>query len=454
MNKSFRFSGRYIWRDGNEVPRVGLYHGALKRIDLDLDADLASKLAVSMAAARRFADFICLPVARGTHGEASLSLAASTAGLVVVYMVDASTAASQRATLAMHARAGVDGMIAYVAGPELVSLQDASDVEARWLDFARELGWASAILGRGSLAQRGALLRGLARASDACGVVLSADDVDGPTRLADTSLVARLLSMRVEDRPAMVVVEGTSKLEARDALARVASLGLTCGYGVVVAAEAHQEALHEQCARLLASAASALGDPRVEDLAIYVADVREGDRVHEDAIHAALVLLRRATGQDARFCFHDRPDLVAPRFLWVPAHGELSEAAWMRLSALARAGSHIVLAGCRLSAKQVSRLEACPRAPSPAAERCQRRSLGRGSITLLGDFAVHDDQSRAAHSALVRALAELAAIDCQAHDYKAHVAGVAPARRLSFAQGQLEAWSAPWRLTWKRLGET
>ncbi|MCA8971417.1 MAG: hypothetical protein KDC95_16610 [Planctomycetes bacterium] len=437
MDTPFQISGRYFWRDGRERPRVGLLFEGTTELDLVADDAAATRLSHDMRAASDIADFVGVrPGPQVRDGAASL--AAAQLDLGVVYPVDVRTKASRRRQLAEYANAGVRGLIVYRCGSELRSPGDARAIESHWIDFAHDIDWPCAVLASGALARRGSVLRGLARASDACGVTLRREDLEGPSRLADLSLVARLLSVRVEDKPAIL------DLDTVRSCARAAALSIACGYGLVLAPAASAATLRP----VLGALPDHLDAPAVEPVATFLSDCNEGDSIHEDPVQGSLVLLKEATGHDARFCFQDRPDLPQPTFLWVCAHGGLTPAAWTRLQAIVHAGCHAVLSCFEPDASQRGKFEALEAMPLAHARTdgpsIERRRLGKGSLTLLAD-AFEFDPRRTTHVAVVRSLARAAGLAC---DEAETARGDRPIRSLRFSEGTIDA-TASASLAWR-----
>ncbi|MCB9881596.1 MAG: hypothetical protein H6832_10900 [Planctomycetes bacterium] len=437
MDTPFQISGRYFWRNGRERPRVGLLFEGTTELDLVSDDEAATRLAHDMRAASDVADFVGVRPGPQVR-DGAVSLAAAQLDLGVVYPVDVRTKANRRHQLAEYASAGVRGLIVYRCGSELHSPGDARAIESHWIDFAHDIDWPCAVLASGALARRGSVLRGLARASDACGVTLRRVDLEGPSRLADLSLVARLLSVRVEDEPAIL------DLDTVHGCARAAALSIACGYGLILAPAASADTLRP----VVGALPDHLDAPTVEPVATFLSDCNEGDSIHEDPVQGSLVLLKEATGRDARFCFQDRPDLPKPTFLWVCAHGGLTPAAWTRLQAIVHSGCHAVLSCFEPNDSQRDKfaaLETAPHAEIPVATSTfDRRRLGKGSLTLLGGAFEHEPR-RPEHVDVVRSLARAAGLPC----HESEIArGDRPVRSLHFSEGAIDA-TANSSLAWR-----
>lgn len=383
MSTRFRNLGRYLTSDGSQRPRLAFLVKPPTAIELAAEsgspsAATESRLEADLREAARHGDLVAVGRAVKDTRDARLSMMAMELRLGVVYVVDDQTSPERLAVLRDYARAGVAGILAYAGGPKLGDPEVARQVESRFSEFASQNAWPLAILASGPLARCGVALRGIARNIDMSGVVLEPDDLDGDVPLPDLSVVARLLAARVEDRPAMLAVEGPA-----DA-ARAAALALGCGYGVVLAPLSAAAEL----APLFAALPENLSDPLLEEAAVFLFDERDGNRVREDAVQGALMLLRRSTGSDVRFCFQDRPDLPPPKLLWVPAHGALSTATWTRLQCMAREGCFIIVSALTLDDDvQARRLESLGVEARLAPPERRARSLATRPVLDCGGHA-------------------------------------------------------------------
>lgn len=457
MSARFHSLGSYLTRDGAQRPYLALLAKPPSAVDRASDAAAAQRrIAADVEYAARYGHMLAIGRGVRENEDTSMSFLASEKGMSVVYVVDGRSSDARLRTLQSYSKAGVEGILAYAGGAHLREQSVARQVEEKITDLAQRLRWPLATLASGPLARHGVALRGLARNTDMSGLVLQPEEIDGPQTLPDLSITARLLAARVEDRPAVLALEGVQSSQ------RATALALACGYGLVIAPSAAGPTL----APLFEALPADIGEAQREDLAVFLFDEREGNPVGEDAIQASLVLLRRATGYDARFCFQDRPDLPAPRLLWVSAHGSLSAAAWTRLQCLARDGCRVVISGLclddsiqerRLASLDIeTRVLDTSRRPSTLANRavldCSSLesgvACGRGSFTFTHSLPEFDPR-RPDALAFARACAERANVAAREDINASTAPNASIGRRLECAKGWIEASTKPVRVAWQ-----
>ena len=339
MTSRYRILGRYLALNGVIRPRLALALRSPTAIEIASDQGACQRhLLAEIEEIAGQADLVMLdarlPAAMGN----SIAIAAMDKGLGVAVSVDTATKSERLEDLRNLARAGLRGILVFLCGHAVQAADCERQVEERYAKLAEELGWPLAVLAAGPLARGGAALRALARSSELCGLSLNSQELTGSGSLPDLSVIARLLAARVEDRPAVL------QLPAPKGAARVCSLALACGYGLILA----DKSLGARLAPFFAELPEQMSDPLIEDCAVFIIDEREGGRIGEDAVQSALLLLARGTGQDARFLFQDRPDLPAAKLVWVAAHGPLSQVSWTQLHCLVRGGAQVIITALTL----------------------------------------------------------------------------------------------------------
>lgn len=450
MKAQFRCLGRYLTRDGVTRPQLALILNPPSAMERALDAaHVKRRIEAEVQDAARHTQILAIGRVVRESEDTTTSLLATELRMNMLYVVDARTTEARLRTLASYAKAGVSGMLVYAGGPRLRDPSVARQVEDKFTDFSRALRWPLAVLAEGPLARYGVALRGIARNTDMSGVVLRPDELEGASPLPDLSVTARLLAARAEDRPAVLALEEVTAAQ------RATALALACGYGLVIAPRAAAPTL----APLFDAFPRDIANPKVEELGVFLFDEREGNPVGEDAIQGALSLMRRSTGLDARFCFQDRPDLPAPRMLWVAAHGALSAAAWTRLQCLARDGCHIVISGLCLDDEiQRRRLESLEIEAEVLDQDARPRLLADQRVldcSMLADFIPcggggfsftdrchelapkSEDAQHFARTCAARAGVSVASVDPGTHT-----------RALDFANGRARCTLSPAKIDW------
>lgn len=210
----------------------------------------------------------------------------------------------------------------------------------------RQRGIPVAASARNALGAGGRCLRAAARTCD-----LTVIEVDDREPTDPISLVTACLAGRVEDRPAILHFRGEHAPDIERAARAAIATGLAaflCELPAGTPMSNDVDAALRSITRFCDCLPFEMSEPRLETSAVLVLEPDGALQQPIDAVLGALVLMQRGTATSPRLLFQDRPDAAPPSLVHVPAHGPLSEAAWMLCWRLAHGGADVLITGMTL----------------------------------------------------------------------------------------------------------